>query len=152
VSSTFHLFDKRPNDKYDVILGRDLLRTIGMEIHYNTNKFVWDTISVDMVPSGYWTKGRILAIAKSWNEPEQTRITEILPANYQPADVIDVVKQQTHLTSTEQDKLRNVLLDFTELFQGQCGKFTGEPVTLELIPDAKPFYAKPFAIPKHTNK
>jgi len=65
VSSTFHLFDKRPTNKYDVILGRDLLQAIGMDIHYSTNQFVWDNISIDMVPSGYWTKDKVSSVAKT---------------------------------------------------------------------------------------
>jgi len=148
VSSTFHLFDKRSADKYDVILGRDLLQAIGMDIHYSTNQFVWDNISINMVPSGYWTKDKISSVAKTWNQREEIKLTEILPAAYQPTDVSTIAKQQTHLTSEEQSQLNNVLLDFQDLFLGQCGKFTGEPVTLELIPDANPFYAKPFAIPR----
>jgi hypothetical protein len=56
--------------------------------------------------------------------------------------------KQTHLSPEEREKLRNVLLDFTELFQGKCGKYNGEPVSLELIPGSKPYYGKPFSIPK----
>ncbi len=56
VSSTFHLFDKRNDDKYDIILGRDFLQAIGLVIDYSTSQFTWDNISVTMVPSGYWTK------------------------------------------------------------------------------------------------
>lgn len=69
VSSTFHLFEKRSNDKYDVILGRDLLQAIGLGIQYSTNRFTWDDISIDMVPRGYWTQERISNIAKTWNNP-----------------------------------------------------------------------------------
>jgi hypothetical protein len=148
ISSTFHLFDKHSTDTFDVILGRDLLQAIGMDIHYSTKQFVWDNISIDMVPSGYWTKDKISSVAKTWNEHKEIQLTEILPAVYQPAHVSDIAKQQTHLTSEEQSQLHTVLLDFQDLFLGQCGKFTGEPVTLELIPDAKPFYAKPFALPR----
>jgi hypothetical protein len=148
VSSTFHLFDKCPTDKYDIIIGRDLLQAIGLDIYYSTNQFVWDNISIDVVPSGYWTKGKISASAKTWNECKDMHLTEILPAEYKPADVLEIAKKQTHLTSEEQDKLHNILLNFQDLFLGQCGKFTGEPITLELIPNAKPFYAKPFAIPR----
>jgi len=119
-----------------------------MDIHYSTNQFVWDNIYIDMVPSGYWTKDKISSVAKTWNERKEIHLTKILPAEYKPSDVLEITKKQTHLTSEEQDKLHNVLLDFKDLFLGQCGKFTGEPITLELIPDAKPFYTKPFAIPR----
>jgi hypothetical protein len=34
------------------------------------------------------------------------------------------------------------------LFKGKCGKYNGDPVSLELIPGSKPYYGKPFSIPK----
>jgi hypothetical protein len=41
-----------------------------------------------------------------------------------------------------------MLSDFQTLFQGKRGNYNGEPTELELLPDAKPFYRKPFSIPK----
>jgi hypothetical protein len=92
-------------------------------------------------------KRQSIVSCQNWNEREEIQLTEILSAAYQPADVFKNAKQQTHLTSEEQSQLHTILLDFQDLYLGQCGKFIAEPVTLELIPDAKPFYAKPFAIP-----
>jgi hypothetical protein len=65
-----------------------------------------------MVPSGYWTKAKIATTAKTWNAPhksksieeegksEELRSTEILPADYKPVEIMDVVNKQTHLTPT----------------------------------------------------
>lgn len=41
-----------------------------------------------------------------------------------------------------------MLIDFQDLFKGQRGQYNGEPIELELLPGSKPFYAKPFSIPK----
>jgi hypothetical protein len=106
------------------------LQATGLDIHYSASQFTWDNISVAMVPTGYWTKEKILTVAKSWNKPtrEPTNeliVTEILPAEYKPTDIDEVVNNQAHLFPEEREKLRNVLLDFTELFQGQCGKYNG---------------------------
>jgi hypothetical protein len=65
-----------------------------------------------------------------------------------PVDIVEVVQKQTHLTSEEQEQLQNALFDFQPLFQGKCGEFKGEPITLELLPGSKPLYGKPFSIPK----
>jgi hypothetical protein len=153
ITSTFHVFTKRPNDKYDVILGRDLLQAIGLDIHYCASQFTWDNISIAMVPSGHQTQDKITKVAKSWSKQEselanEVQLTEILPAEYKPIDINNVADQQTHLSPEECEQLRNVLLDFNELFQGTCGKYNGDPVSLELIPGSKPFYGKPFSIPK----
>ena len=59
------MFKKRPKDKYDFILGRDLLKDLGLDIQYNASQFVWNDIMVTMVPSGHWTKEKIWGIATS---------------------------------------------------------------------------------------
>jgi len=58
---------KRSKDKYDFILGRDLLKDLGLDIQYSASQFVWKDIIVAMVPSGHWTKEKISGIATSWN-------------------------------------------------------------------------------------
>jgi hypothetical protein len=75
-------------------------------------------------------------------------LNEILPAEYKPTDINEIINNQTHLSQVEHEKLGNVLLDFIELFKGECGNYNGEPVSLELIPGSKPYYGKPFSIPK----
>jgi hypothetical protein len=139
------MFEKSKNNKYDIILGRDLLPAIGVDIHYSESNFTWDNISVAMVPSGCWTQEKISTIAKSWNEQKQElNVTEILPADNKSIDMYQVADRLTHLLSNECEQLRHVLLDFSDLFQGTCGKYNGDPVSLELVPGSTPFYWKPF--------
>jgi hypothetical protein len=71
ITTSFHMFQKLPKDKYDFILGRDLVKDLGLDIHYSALQFVWENISEDMVPSGYWTKNEITSLAKTWNAPRQ---------------------------------------------------------------------------------
>jgi hypothetical protein len=63
-------------------------------------------------------------------------------------DIIEAVQKQMYLTSAECEKLLHTLINFPDLFQGQCGEYNGQPITLELLPESKPFYVKPFSIPK----
>jgi len=154
INTSFHMFTKRPKDKYDFILGRDLLRDLGLDIQYSTSQFVWDNIIVDMVPSGYWTQKKISAVAKTWTQRKQPKVeeelhlTQILPADYKSVNIAEIVKKQTHLDSDERNKLQTVQHDFQDLFAGERGNYNGDPITLELLPGSKPFYAKPFSIPK----
>ena len=53
-----------------------------------------------------------------------------------------------HLDSNEKMELLNNLNQFPTLFGGGLGKLLIEPIRLEPKPDAKPYHAKPFAIPK----
>jgi len=148
------MFQKRSKDKYDFILGRDLLTELSIDIRYSTAQFVWENIIGDMVPRNYWTEQKIRNIAKTWNvnkrehNVEELHLAEILPADYKPLDINEVVQKQTHLCSDERDELLQALKDFQELFQGKPGEYKGKPIELELLSNTKPFYAKPFSIPK----
>jgi hypothetical protein len=65
-----------------------------------------------------------------------------------PGSIIEVVQKQTRLMSNERTQLQNVLLDFQQLFQGKHGEYNGEPLSLDLLPNSKPFHARSFSIPK----
>jgi len=67
---------------------------------------------------------------------------------YKPVDIAAVVQRQTHLNVEEQEQLKNTLFNFQTLFQGKRGEFKGAPISLDLLPGSKPFYGKPFSIPK----
>jgi hypothetical protein len=41
-----------------------------------------------------------------------------------------------------------MLQEYIPLFQGTQGCFKGEPITLELLPNSKPYFSKPYSIPK----
>jgi hypothetical protein len=92
------MFHNQLKDKYDFILGHDLLKILGLNIYYSASQFVWDNITVEMVPSGYWTKNKISSVAKS--EKEELHLAKILPAD-------------------EKEQLKNVLFEFQDLFQGR---------------------------------
>jgi len=111
-----------------------------------------------MVPCGYSTQKKIETTTKMWRKRSETetaqiaihelQVTEIKPAEYKPVEIKEVVEKQTHLTPFERIQLQTMLIDFQDLFKGQRGQYNGEPIELELLPGSKPFYAKPFSIPK----
>jgi hypothetical protein len=158
ITSSFHMFQKRLKDKYDFILGRDLLTELSIDIRYSTTQLVWEDIIVDMVPRNYWTEQKIRNIAKTWNvnkrehDVEELNLAEILPANYKPFNINKVVQKQKHLCLDERDQLLQALKDFQELFQGKPGEYKGKTIELELLPNSKSFYAKPFSIPKYISR
>ena len=55
IEHSFHLFTKTRNDRYDMILGRDLTQKLGLDILNSERKFKWNGIEVQMVPSGHWS-------------------------------------------------------------------------------------------------
>jgi hypothetical protein len=72
-------------------------------------------MTVDLVPSGHWTKAAISTVAKSY-QLKELHLTQILPAEYQPLNIIEGAQKQTHLTLVERTQLQNVLLAFQQLF------------------------------------
>ncbi len=112
---------------------------------------------VNMVPCGYWMQQKIDSTTKAWHQlgkanaakaTEELQLAEIKPAEYKAVSIDDIVQKQTHLNPTKCSQLQEMLSDFQDLFQGQRGNCNGEPIKLELLPGSKPFYAKPFSIPK----
>ncbi len=112
-----------------------------------------------MDPCGYWMKKKIENTAKAWNAKwsesqdvqtamNELRVTEIKPAEYKSVNIKEAIEKQTHLTPTERNQLRTMLVDFQDLFKGQRGHYNGEPIELELLSGSKPFYDKLFSIPK----
>jgi hypothetical protein len=58
--------------------------------------------------------GRILEQVNNESTHEM-QLTEIVPAEYKQTDVNSITEQQTHLSLKKHEKLRNILLSFSEL-------------------------------------
>jgi hypothetical protein len=132
VTSKFHLFNKIKEDGYDIIIGRDILKNMGLQIHYETESFVWDDIKVKMVPRKHWDKTSIKTFWQNREVAEKNQLAEIKPVEYQVADLQKIVEEQTHLLPLERAKLYSTLSEFGPLFQGMQGSYKGAPIDLEL--------------------
>jgi hypothetical protein len=67
-------------------------------------------------------------------------------------DIDKIAVAQQHLSLAKRNKLHAVFTKFHPLFMGQCGMYNGPPIQLELLPNSKPFYGKPFQIPQAYQK
>ncbi len=85
---------------------------------------------------------------KKEHDVEELQPEEILRADYKPFDINEIVQKQMHLFSDKRKQLLQALKDFQELFQGKPGEYKRKLIELELLPNTKLFYAKPFSIPK----
>ena len=81
-------------------------------------------------------------------EEASARIRRILDAKYEAADIDDVCAQQEQLSQVEKDKLKRLLLQYEELFDGTLGKWKGSPVELQLNEGATPYHARAFPVPR----
>ena len=131
---------------YDIMLGRDFLQQIGLDILYSSKEFCWDDIKVPMTNCGHWTKQSV----KQFNECKDQDETEeefLLDAKYEKIDLNKVVERQTHLNQENKELLQELLQKFKGIFQGTLGRYTGDEVHIELKKNVKTFHAKAYWIP-----
>jgi hypothetical protein len=88
-------------------------------------------------------------------EPHSTleatkRLIEILDAKYENPNLMAITEEDclNHLSTTEKDKLLNLMQEFEELFDGTLGDWDCNPVSLQLKEGVQPYHGRPFPIPK----
>ena len=150
ITKTMHV---TPNHMgYDMIIGRDLLEDLGIDIKFSTSSILWDFAEIPMRP-------RQATVAEAYEindsklvQDELKRVVAIMDAKYEPADLDKLVAECLHLKSEEKKLLFNLLKKYESLFDGTLGKWKGPPHQIQLKEGAKPYHAKPYTIPKAFEK
>jgi len=133
---------------YDMIIGRDLLSRLKMKIDFESECIEWDDVSVPMKDIETPFQDIYYGQDDGAVAQEIDRIKSILDAKYEPAEPAEIVAQCEHLSEEEKAKLLEVLEEYRDLFDGSLGKWRGEQYDIELKPDAKPYHARAFPIPR----
>jgi len=153
--------DESPHERnnHDIIIGRDLMHSMGINLLFDTAQITWDNATVPMRPpdrlTGDWvdTLEKEILFAHDPATTDAERIQQIIDAKYTPADLDKIVEECTHLTKEEQNKLLQLLKKFENLFDGTLGTWNTTPVDLELKdPNVKPYHAKPYPVPYSQEK
>ena len=139
---------------YDLIIGVQSLANLGCILDFASKSLTIDSVQLPMRPQDSFMDPKTLRTQfKEFLEPvsmrEATnRAVKILDSKYEKANLEEVVQTIcTHLSSYQQSKLISLLREFEELFDGTLGDFQTAPVSLELLPDAKPYHGRPYPIP-----
>ena len=137
---------------YDMILGRDLLSELGIKFDFTDMSVEWDGISIPMKDSGSDDREAFFIQEPEALAEATERLKGILDAKYEKANLSEVAADCEHLNGKQQDKLRDLLEEFKDLFDGTLGKWQMEPYEVELREDATPYHARAYPIPKcHTD-
>ena len=72
----------------------------------------------------------------------------ILDAKYEKLDVDTFAKEQSHLTCSQQDDLRDLLRKHERLFSGELGLYPHKKMHIELEPNAEPVHARAYSVPR----
>ncbi len=87
-------------------------------------------------------------------EPQSTqeatkRVTWILDAKYQKADLQAIVKDKyNHLSADQQKKLLQLLQKYKSLYDGTLGDWKTKPVSFQLKEGVSPYHGRAFPVPK----
>ena len=142
---------------YDMIIGRDLLHELGIDLLFSTGEMKWDQATVPMRdPSQLRDCDTLENEIFSMHDPETTeaaRIQSIIDLKYSPQDIEAIVAECVHLTQSERDGLQKLLTKFEPLFDGTLGTWNTDPIDLELKDtETKPYHARPYPVPQSQEK
>ena len=99
------------NGRYDVILGQDVLKKLGLVIDFRTETVRWNNSVIDMKPPDciQETSYYLNNTAKIAKDTE--RMSRILDAKYMPANLHEVADANAHLTELQKINFTRCLVD-----------------------------------------
>ena len=146
IEHPLHFSDQPCN--YDMIIGRDLLKSLKIKMDFGDSTIEWDHAVVPMQSIDV----KLHEMYATHDTPAMLdaaeRMKKILDAKYEPADLDELVKQCTHLNQSEKRKLYALLHKYKDLFDGTLGHWNDQEYDIELKADAEPYHARPYPIPK----
>jgi len=144
----------KSNDKYDMIIGQDLLQEIKIDFLFSQGLMTWANASVPMKNDEHWSSQNIDENERNLSflqDPETTEIEQIqhiLDDKYSPANIREEVHKCTELNNSEREELLSLLTKYQTLFDGSLGEWQTQPIKIELKPEAKPYHARPYPVPQ----
>jgi hypothetical protein len=152
------IFESETCKKYDVILGADFLTKTGIDVRYSTGTKQWFENELPLrdphtlKDKDYVAMAEIVEIQQEvknfgmdWYDPTCYAI-EILDAKYEKVQIDDVVNQLKHLNVQQQAGIKQVLSEFTKLFDGTLGVYPHRKFHVDLEPNAKPKHCRPYPL------
>ena len=140
---------------YDLIIGRDLMHELKMDILFSENVVLWDGLRLPMhstktaitemnidLNSIYQDAGESESVKKAGD-----RLMKILDANYETPDIDKEVDQMDHLSDFQKVLLKALLKRHELLFDGTLGEWKGDPIDIKLKEGAIPYYRPPMKVP-----
>ena len=142
--------DKSDEIGYDMIIGQDLMREIGISLDFKNALITWDDLKSDMRFNHMKENHTIISQSE---EPKTTqemtaRVTRILDSKYEKANLEQISKNASHLSLNEQKQLYQVLKKHETLFDGTLGTWNTEPVGFTMKEEAKPHSHQYYSTPR----
>ena len=146
------------NCKYDIIFGTNFLSKTGLKLDYDKGEMQWIDNVLPMRPPNGLTSSDFKEMEESYYVQLEDEIlgedwlscyaTEILDAKYDKTDITETVSGLTHLNSSQQRDLLEVLKKNSCVFDGSLGRYPHKQFHIELEPYAKPIHTRPYTVPR----
>ena len=140
---------------YDLILGRDLLHELEVDISFSSKTVTWNNVTIDMKPTTCTREDAFHVAEELFVSEDTDRIAKILEAKYKPANLKELTANLPQLNDNQKEQLHETLNRRCGLFDGTLGLWKGSSYKIELRDDVKPHHARPYGIPnayEHTFK
>ena len=107
-----------------MILGRDIMKKLGIDLLYSTGTIRWGDIHVPMVSMGHFSRnGSRMKLFESTsrleNSGQETLAQEIKESKYEPANLEEVAESQAQMNTKEKGKFYNMLKKVKKIFLGK---------------------------------
>ena len=144
----FHVTENRITN-YDMVIGRDLLQELGIDLKFSNQSIVWDDGDIPMKPKESSVETSFFVEEPDGLMAETDRMSKILDAKYAKADLHQVAFESTKgLTEDQSRKLQASLEKYEGLFDGTLGEWNDSEYKVELRDDMKPYHGRPYSVPK----
>ena len=123
-----------------MIIGNDLTRSLGIEIHGADINIHWDNAAIPWRDIDY-TTNYVFALSQ-YNAPlkyETKRMKRILSAKYTKANLKTIVESSTHIYLQERNDWYTLLKKYKSLFDINLDTYHGKPYDIKLKPDTYTF-------------
>jgi hypothetical protein len=152
-------YNKINKPQNGIILGVKTMKEYGIILDFKDKMITVDEVKLPMrninnLQGSSTTRAIRLSNHSLAMEPQSTqdatkRVTRILDAKYQKADLQSIVKDECkHLNADQQKKLLQLLLKYELLFDGTLGDWRTKPVSFQLKEGVSPYHGGAFPVPK----
>ena len=105
-----------------MVIGRDILSELEIDLHFSTNTCAWDSRTIPMRDIGSTVEQGYLVEETGPAADSTTRLKKILDAKYEKADIPEIVQSSTHLKEEQNTRLEELLFKYESLFDGTLGQ------------------------------
>ena len=106
---------------YDMIIGRDLLKFLQIDILFSKETVSWDNMDIPFKNTDTTVQEAYHIQDSKLISSSTEKIKKILDAKYEKANLKTIIQAQEHLSLIQQDKLRSLLHKYKTLFDGTLG-------------------------------